>query len=165
MSAKKIILISVAAVLSIAAIMDGIRYLKPDVENKQKVQQQSSFPVSSAKELILVYNAYGGIYPGIEDIIHKSFLPKSYPCNLCYLTFGTFSMKPQWKEFLESLPYKKTELHKDEFKRKYQPESLPLPVILIGNGTTVEILVSAEEINQRKTLQQLKELVHQKLNN
>ena len=163
MSAKKIVWIIIAAILLIAAIIDGIRYLKPDVANKEKVQQQSSFPVSSAKEMILVYNAYGGIYPGIEDIIHKEFFPKSYPCNLCYQTFGTFGMKKEWKHFLDSLPYKKTELHKDEFKRKYQPENLPLPVILISNGTNVEILVSAEEINQRKTLQQLKELVQSKL--
>jgi hypothetical protein len=163
MSAKKIVWISVAAILLIAAIIDGIRYLKPDVENKQKVQQQSSFPVSSAKEMILVYNAYGGIYPGIVDFVHKEMFAKSYPCNLCYLTFGTFSMKPEWKEFLESLPYKKTELHKDDFKRSYLPESLPLPVILISNGTTVQILVSVEEINQCKTLQQLKELVQSKI--
>lgn len=73
MSAKKIVWISVAAILLIAAIIDGIRYLKPDVENKQKVQQQSSFPVSSAKEMILVYNAYGGIYPGIVDFVKKRF--------------------------------------------------------------------------------------------
>jgi hypothetical protein len=72
-------------------------------------------------------------------------------------------MKPEWKEFLESLPYKKTELHKDDFKRSYLPESLPLPVILISNGTTVQILVSVEEINQCKTLQQLKELVQSKI--
>jgi len=38
-----------------------------------------------------------------------------------------------------------------------------LPVILISNGTTVEILVSAEEITQRTTLQQLKELVQSKI--
>jgi len=40
---------------------------------------------------------------------------------------------------------------------------LPLPVICIGLEITVEILVSAEEINQRKTLQQLKELVQSKI--
>ncbi len=153
MSAKKIVWISVAAILLIAAIIDGIRYLKPDVENKQKVQQQSSFPVSSAKEMILVYNAYGGIYPGIVDFMKKEVFPKSYPCNLCYLTFGTFSMKPEWKEFLESLPYKKTELHKDEFKRKYQPENLPLPVILISNGTNVEILVSVRRRSSHPLIQ------------
>ncbi len=93
MSTKKIVWISVAAILIIAAIIDGIRYLKPDVENKQKVQQQSSFPVSSAKEIILVYNAWGGIYPGVVDFVNKEFFPSSYPCNLCYQTFGTFGMK------------------------------------------------------------------------
>ncbi len=50
MRAKKIVWISIAAILLIAAIIDGIRYLKPDVENKQKVQQQNSFPVSSVKK-------------------------------------------------------------------------------------------------------------------
>jgi len=163
MSAKKIVWIIIAAILLIAAIIDGIRYLKPDVKNKQKIQQEGSFPVSSAKEMILVYNAYGGIYPGIVDFVHKEMFPKSYPCNLCYLTFGTFSMKTKWKEFLESLPYKKTELHKDEFTRRYLPANLPLPVILISNETNVEILVSAEEINQRNTLQEIKELVQSKI--
>ncbi len=163
MTKNKILACLVAAALIIAAAIDAIRYLRLDDKNKQNVQSQNTFPVTSAKQVILVYNAYGGIYPGIVDFVHKEMFPKSYPCNLCYLTFGTFSMKAEWKEFLESLPYKKTELHKDDFKRRYLPESLPLPVILISNGTTVEILVSAEEINQRKTLQQLKELVQSKI--
>jgi hypothetical protein len=163
MSAKNIVWTIIAVILLLAIMIDAVRYLKPDVDNKQKVKQQSSFPVSSAKEMVLVYNAYGGIYPGIVDFVKKEIFPKSYPYNLCYLTFGTFSMKPEWKEFLKSLSYKKTELHKYEFKRKYQPENLPLPAILISNGTTIEILVSAEEINERKTLQQLKELVQSKL--
>lgn len=159
MSKKRIIWLSVAGVLSIAAILDAIRYLKPHAENKQRVQSQNTFPVSSAKEMILVYNAYGGIYPGIEDVIHKELFPASYPCNLCYQTFGTFGMKEEWKQFLDSLPYKKKELHKDEFRRKYQPEDLPLPAILISDGKRVELLVCAQQINKQKSLQQIKELV------
>ena len=157
-------MLSLSGVLSIAAILDAIRYLKPDAENKQKVQSQNTFPVSSAKEMILVYNAYGGIFPGIEDVIHKEFFPASYPCNLCYQTFGTFSMKEEWKHFLDSLSYKRKELHKDEFKRNYQPEDLPLPAIMVSDGTSTQLLVSAEEINKCKTLQQLKDLVRTKLN-
>ncbi len=84
MSTKKIIAISVAAVLLIAAVIDGLRYLKPGMENKQKIHQQDYFSVSSAKEIIFVYNAYGGIYPGIVDFVNEEFFPKSYPCNLCY---------------------------------------------------------------------------------
>jgi hypothetical protein len=155
MTTKKIVWISIAGILSIAAIMDAIRYLKPDAENKQTVQPQHTFPVNSAKEIILVYNAYGGIYPGIEDIIHKEFFPKSYPCNLCYQTFGTFGMKEEWKQFLDSLPYKKTELHKEQFKRKYKPEDLQLPVIMVSDGATVQLLLSAQEINQVNSLDEM----------
>jgi hypothetical protein len=165
MNKKKIIWLSIAVILLIAAIFDAIRYLKPGAENKQKVQQERTFPITSAKEMILAYNAYGGIYPGIVDIIHKEFFPKSYPCNLCYLTFGTFSMKEEWKEFIDSLPYKKVEIHKDQFKKTYQPEDLPLPVILISDGNSTDLLVSAAEINKCKTLQQLKDLVLTKLKN
>lgn len=165
MNKKKIIWLSIAGILFIAAIFDAIRYLKPGAENKQKVQQESTFPITSAKEMILVYNAYGGIYPGIVDIIHKAFFPKSYPCNLCYLTFGTFRMRDEWKVFLDSLSYKKTGIHKDQFKKEYQPEDLPLPVILISDGSSTDLLVSAAEINKCKTLQQLKDLVRTKLKN
>lgn len=164
MSKKRIIWLSVAGVLSIAAILDAMRYLKPDAESKQKVQLQNAFPVSSAKEMILVYNAYGGIYPGIEDVIHKEFFPASYPCNLCYQTFGTFGMKEEWQHFLDSLLYKRKELHKDEFKRNYQPENLPLPAIMVSDGTRTQLLMGAEGINKCKTLQQLKHLVLTKLN-
>jgi len=159
MSTKRIIGLTVAIILLIAAILDAIRYLKPDAENKQKVQSQNTFPVSSANEIILVYNAYGGIYPGIEDVIHKEFFPATYPCNLCYQTFGTFGMKEEWKHFLDSLPYKRKELHKDEFKRNYQPRDLPLPAILLSDGKRVELLISAQQISKQKSLQHIKEIV------
>jgi len=163
MSAKKIVWISVAAILLIAAIIDGIRYLKPDVENKKKVQQQSSFPVSSAKEMVLVYNAWGGIYPGLVDFIHKEFFPKTYPCNLCYQTFGTFGMKEEWRQFIDSLPLKKTELHKENFQRMYKPGDMQLPAILISNGKDVQLLFSAAELNQHKSLQELITATQKKL--
>lgn len=163
MTKKKMIWLGVAGILSAAAIIDAIRYLKPDAANKQTVQSPNSFAVTSAKEIILVYNAYGGIYPGAADFLHKIISPSTYPCNLCYISFGTFGMKPEWKQFLDSLPYQKKEIHKDQFKNKYQPEDLPLPVIMISDGANIQLLASAAELNQCKTLQQLKDLVRSKL--
>lgn len=90
---KKIIWLSVATIVLLLALADAVRYLKPDAEKKEIVQSAHTFPVSSANEIILVYNAWGGIYPGVVDFVHKEFFPKSYPCNLCYQTFGTLSMK------------------------------------------------------------------------
>lgn len=155
MSVKKIIWISVAAILIIVAIIDGIRYLKPHADNKQKVLQQNSFAVSSGNNMVLVYNAWGGIYPGLVDFIHKEFFPNTYPCNLCYQTFSTFGMKEEWRQFIDGLPLQRTELHKDNFQRMYKPEDMKLPVILISNGKDVQVLISAAELNQHKSLQEL----------
>ncbi len=163
MSKKKIIWLGVAGLLTAGAIFDAIRYLKSDADRKQNVQAQNSFPVSSATDIILVYNAWGGIYPGLVDFINKEFFPASYPCNLCYQTFGTFSMKKEWKHYLEGLPYKKRELHKDNFQRLYKPENLALPVILVTDGSNVQVLASAEELNQQRSLEALIEVVNYKL--
>jgi hypothetical protein len=163
MSKKKIILSGVAALLLVPALFDAIRYLKSDADRKQLVQAQNSFPVSSATEIILVYNAWGGIYPGLVDFVHKEFFPKTYPCNLCYQTFGTFGMKEEWRQFIDSLPLKKTELHKENFQRMYEPEDMQLPVILISNGKDVQLLFSAAELNQYKSLQELITATQRKL--
>jgi len=163
MNKKKIIWLSVAGLLAVAAIFDAIRYLKPDVENKMVVHPVGRFPISNANEMVLVYNAWGGIYPGLVDFIHKEFFPKTYPCNLCYQTFGTFGMKEEWRQFIDSLPLKKTELHKENFQRMYKPEDMKLPVILISNGKDVQLLFSAAELNQYKSLQELITATQRKL--
>jgi len=163
MSKKKIILSGVAALLLVLALFDAIRYLKSDADRKQNVQAQNSFPVSSATEIILVYNAWGGIYPGLVDFINKELFPASYPCNLCYQTFGTFSMKKEWKHYLEGLTYKTRELHKDNFQRLYKPGNLTLPLILVSDGSNVQILASAEELNQLKSLEALIKAVNYKM--
>ncbi len=72
-------------------------------------------------------------------------------------------MKPSWKEFINALPYTITELHKDNFIRRFTPANFPLPAILLSNGTTVQVLLSAQQINQAKTLPQLKQMVQNSL--
>ena len=163
MSNKKIIWLSVAGILLVPAVMDAIRYLKPDAEKEQTIQPYGSFPMSNAYELILVYNAWGGLYPGLVDFLHKELFPKSYPCNLCYQTFSTFSMKEEWKRFLNSLPYQITELHKDNFHRQYKPKDMQLPVILLRQGNEVQVLLSAAKINQYHSLDKSIEGVREKL--
>lgn len=163
MSKKKKMWFGVAGIFILAGAIDAYRYLKPEPAKKQEIQPQNTFPVASAQELLLVYNAYGGIYPGIVDFIHKEFFPATYPCNLCYQTFGTFGMKPEWQQFLDGLPLQIQELHKDNFQRRFSPENLRLPVILVGDNSRVQVLVSADELNEIKSLPELKELVKTKL--
>ncbi|MDQ6761541.1 MAG: hypothetical protein M3015_02810 [Bacteroidota bacterium] len=163
MSTKKIILITIFGALVIAGILDAIRYLKPAKDHPEIVLPAKAFSISAAKKIILVYNAWGGIYPGIADIIHKEFFPATYPCNLCFISFGTFGMKDEWKHFLDSLAYQKIELHKDRFKRNYQPEDMRLPAILLNDESKTEVLLSAAEINKLHTLTELINAVRNKL--
>ncbi len=163
MSRKKIVWLIVFFILLVAGLLDGIRYLRPAEDVKQIVLPAKTFAAAAATKIILVYNAWGGIYPGIADIIHKQFFPSSYPCNLCFISFGAFGMKDEWKHFLDSVSYKKTELHKNQFKRNYKPEDLPLPAILISDGNKTELLLSAAEINKLHTLAELIDAVRIKL--
>ncbi len=88
MSKKKIIVSALAVLILVPAVLDAIRYLKPDTARKNQIQLQNTFPVSAATEIIFVYNACGGVYPGLIDFVHKEFFPETYSCNLCYQTFA-----------------------------------------------------------------------------
>ncbi len=64
-------------------------------------------------------------------------------------------MKEEWKHFIDKLPLKKTELHKDDFLRTYQSENIAIACYFDKRRKTVQILLSAAELNQYKTLKEL----------
>lgn len=162
MKIKKVISGLIVVFVAGAAICDAIRYLKPDDKNKTTVHGGSRADLTKPEKIIFVFNAYGGIYPGIVDVITKEFFPKSYPCNLCFHAFGTFGKKEEWKKFLETIPLQKEEHHKDDFRRKFEYQG-NLPLILIANNLRTEVLLSAAELNTVKSLEQLIILTKQKL--
>lgn len=67
--------------------------------------------------LLFIYNANSGTLNGLFDLIHKSISPKTYPCDLCAITYDLKGMLPTWKEYTNKLPYKILFLHKDELKK------------------------------------------------
>ena len=80
------------------------------------------------QRLLFVYNADGGLLPGLMDAFHKILSPATYACSLCAITYGTTSMRPEWKDFIKSLPVSVEFLHRDEFVRAYpQHRAQPLP--------------------------------------
>ncbi len=163
MSIKKKVWLVVAAIVLVAIVSDAIRYAKPGPDTKTIVQAAGSFSSQEGATFIAVYNAYGGIFPGLADMVHKIAAPGSYPCNLCYQAFGNFGMKPQWKSFLDSLPFEKTALHKENFKKNYEPATVELPVILLSNAKGTQVLVSAAELNKATSLESLIAIVRSKL--
>ena len=116
-------------------------------------------------QLLFVYNADSSVFAQVSDYAHKLIFPQTYQCSLCKITYGNLGMKKEWKVFIEQLPYKAIFLHRDEFFSQYpklKDETLPA-VFQLKNGTLSE-LVTSKEINQRKTIEELKNIILTKLN-
>ncbi len=164
MSIKKILLAVVVILLIGAAIKDAIHFSEAPSPNKISLKEQGSLSLSVNDTILMVYNAYNGIYPAAIDYVKKNVFPSTYPCHLCYLAFGNNGPLPAWQFFLDSLPYIKQELHKEDFKKKYLPANTALPVILYTGNKQTSILVNAGEINACTNLDSLINLTKFKIN-
>ena len=126
------------------------------------------------KKLIFVYNAEsGGVFTAFKDTLHKTFRKSTYQCNLCAVTFGAFGMKKDWKNFVNDLDvpveFKKKDkfkfefLHKDEFNEKYNAADAKFPSAYLLDKSRLELFISQDEMNAAKSIDDLKDLVNQKI--
>lgn len=109
--------------------------------------------------IVFVYNADSGLFNTLTDIAHKVFAPETYECNLCAITYGNFSMRQEWKEFLETLEAELDFLHRDELATRYGITGVPLPAIFRKQDHSLEFWIGAEEINACKDIDDLKRLI------
>lgn len=114
------------------------------------------------RQLIFVYNAGSDLFSSVTDFAHKIFSPSTYHCSLCALTYGNFTVKQEWKSYIDALPLKAVFLHKDEFAKQHGLQ-IPLPVILIQNDEQLITIMSKDEIDACTSLPQLKEKLSFKL--
>ncbi len=115
------------------------------------------------KQLIFVYNAESGLFNSLSDFAHKILSPSTYKCQLCALTYGNFNMNTQWKKFINTLPVKVIFLHKDEFISKYGFGYAGFPSAYIKDNERIKPLITVTEFQQRKSLEELKQLVSSKV--
>jgi hypothetical protein len=113
--------------------------------------------------LIFVYNADSGLFNTLTDVAHKIFSPQTYSCNLCALTHSNFGMRKEWKKFIETLKLPVQFLHADELKALDSVGNISLPVVLIREGERIETLVDADLINACQNIDELKQLIEDKL--
>ena len=92
---------------------------------------------------------------------HKIFSPSTYQCHLCALTFGKFSVKREWKSFIESLVIKSVFLHKNQFLKEFDLQ-FELPAVFLESAKGVKQIISRTELESCTTLDELKKLVQQK---
>jgi len=116
------------------------------------------------KEIIFVYNAKSDLFSTLSDFSHKLFFPSTYPCSLCQLTYGNMAIKKRWATYLDTLPYTKTFLHKDEITEIETNFIEEFPVILINTKELgVETLMYARELNQLPILDNLIDILGKRL--
>ena len=112
--------------------------------------------------LYFIYNANNDFVSIISDFIHKEISPKTYPCELCSLSYGTFTKKDKWKEFLNELNYEYSFVYKNE-DHGLEFDEKKLPMIIIKSNEETQILVTKKELRNCNNVEALINLIKHKL--
>ena len=108
-----------------------------------------------SRELVFVYNAKSGKLNAMLDSMHKVISPDTYACNLCRITYGTFTELPEWRQFRESFDGTMRFLHIDEFEQENPPaDSYPVIFEKDTDGSLM-VLADATMINGMRDIQSL----------
>jgi hypothetical protein len=129
----------------------------------ESTTQHKSDAELSNSSLLFVYNADTGLFSVVTDYAHKILSPKTYPCNLCAITYGSMGMNKKWEEFIANLSFPVEFLHRDEFVKHYDFKDTQLPAAFLKKGDTITILITHDEINKCTTIEELMDLLTGKL--
>jgi hypothetical protein len=116
-------------------------------------------------EIIFVYDSESGPGAQVYDFVHKALSPRTYPCNLCKITYGTFTKKQEWKEFVKSLPFRPVFLYRNQFRKQYPDiASSGFPAVFLkAEGGIPVPLARPQDINKQHSVEELKELLQTRL--
>ncbi|MFA6219781.1 MAG: hypothetical protein WC692_08370 [Erythrobacter sp.] len=107
-------------------------------------------------EILMVYNADGGLLSTLLDSVRKVVSPSSHDCPLCKITHGAVTMRYEWRQFLGTLPHLKTSLHRDQFLARYPWAPIALPaILLVEEGRDPMVLVGREQLLKMSTVKEL----------
>ena len=117
----------------------------------------------SETKLVFIYNADSGLLNALKDGVEKIVSPSTYQCRLCALTFGTATMKSQWRRYINSLEMPVLFFHKNEFNEKYDEPDAEFPSVYIEKNRKLDLFISMDEMNNNETLEELIMMVKVKL--
>ncbi len=117
-------------------------------------------------KLIFVYNSNDTIGSLIKDTAHKIVSPKTYPCNLCRITYPGVTMQEEWEKFIKSLPQEVVFLHRDEFQKQHpNQKDVQLPAAFVEDAAGFRLIIPHAEINKARNVKDLIEIVKRFLPN
>lgn len=109
---------------------------------------------NNKSELVFIYNAKSGIINSLIDFTHKVISPDTYDCNLCAITYNTFTKKNLWADYIESLPIASTFTYKDKIIDK-KLDNVILPAVFLKKNDRFIQLISSVELNKLDNLKGL----------
>lgn len=106
-------------------------------------------------KLLFVYNAKSGKLNALADTAHKLFSPSTYQCNLCALTYDTFSENKIWKSFRSQINLSLEFYHTDQFEAAFPNVNVIYPTILKLQNSQVTTVLNSDALNDILTVEEL----------
>jgi len=113
--------------------------------------------------LLFVSNCDSGVLPQIKDYSAHASTPRADGCSLSALTHSPVGMKKEWKRFLKEQHLPSRVLDRNEFSAQFGSGITTFPVVLIRTSGGLRVLVSTDELNRCRELEDLMGLLQQRL--
>lgn len=113
--------------------------------------------------LIFVFNCERGTLPTLKNYSQKPSADKVPQCNLLALISSPVGIKKTWKRFIQDLRIPSRFLHHDEYEEEFGALLTSLPAVFLHIQKTRSLLISADELNRARTVEELIMLINQKL--
>jgi hypothetical protein len=127
-----------------------------------KTREESYMP--DTRTLLFVHNIDSGVLTSLQDYsTSKAAGSGSGACVLTRITHSPVGIKKEWKRFLKDLSIPSRSLDRNEFLHEFGNRPLTFPVVLFKNGSELPVLISTEELNRCRDLNDLMLLVRDAL--
>ena len=114
-------------------------------------------------EIIFIYNAKSGTVNSLIDWAHKIVSPDTYECSLCGITYDNLGKKAEWSAFLREIKIKSSFIYKDQIINDQKLKDVSLPCAYLKKSNDMNLLISSDEMNSYKNLNELIDSLRKKL--
>jgi hypothetical protein len=120
--------------------------------------------MKNAKTILFVYNTHNGALQSFKDYFAGTASASGTGiCPLSAITHSPVGMKKEWKRFLKDLEIPSRLLDRNEFSWEFGCLQTPYPAVVVQDGTELTVLVGPEELKQCRDLNDLIQLLQQRL--
>jgi hypothetical protein len=117
----------------------------------------------SGRLLIFVFTCDRGNLSAIKDYSQKLTAEKVPECRLLTLISSPVGIKKSWKRYIQELRIPARFLYRDEYEEEFGELLTPLPAVFLHDHKMRSLFISADELGRAMSLEDLIELVDQKV--